>query len=61
MYLNKGEPYTLRKYKKIFKREMERRAKLYDVLDKHGQPKKKIDGIIGSDKRFRHTVKEKSA
>ena len=36
MYLNKGEPYTLRKYKKIFKREMEKRAQLYDVLDQDG-------------------------
>lgn len=59
MFLNKGEPYTLRKYKAIFKREMTQRPDLYDVLDANGNPKNKIDGIIAKDLRFAHTIKEK--
>jgi hypothetical protein len=51
MYLNKGEPYTLRKFKKIFKREMEHRPDLYDVLDKDGKSKNKIRGINLNDPR----------
>lgn len=59
MFLNKGEPYTLRKYKAIFKREMTKRPDLYDVLDANGNPKNKIDGIVAEDMRYAHTIKEK--
>jgi hypothetical protein len=56
MFLNKGEPYTLRKYKKIFKKEMESNPELYDVLDKTGQPKTEIRGVIGEDPRFEQNI-----
>lgn len=52
MFLNKGEPYSLKKYKRIFKREMESQPELYDVLDANGEPKEHIDGIIANDERF---------
>lgn len=52
MFLQRGEPYTLRKYKMIFKREMEDNPELYDVLDANGEPKEEITGIIGEDERF---------
>lgn len=52
MFLQRGEPYTLRKYKMIFKREMEDRPELYDVLDANGEPKEDIVGILGEDERF---------
>lgn len=54
--MNKGEPYTLRKYKMIFKREMEDYPHLYDVLDSEGNPKEKIDGIVGDDERLYHNT-----
>ena len=46
MFYNKGEPYSLRKYKRIFKNEMEKHPHMYDVLDKDGNPKERIDGIV---------------
>jgi hypothetical protein len=52
MYLNQGEPYTLRKYKRIYKREMTYRPHLYDVLDQAGNPKTKLKGINPEDPRF---------
>lgn len=54
MFMHQGEPYSLRKYKMIFKREMEENAHLYDVLDSEGNPKEEIDGIIGNDERLWH-------
>lgn len=51
MFLHQGEPYSLRKFKRIFKREMNYRPHLYDVLNKDGQPKTKIKGININDPR----------
>jgi hypothetical protein len=34
MYLNQGTPYTLRKFKKIFKHEMKHNPKLYGMIKK---------------------------
>lgn len=56
MFYNKGQPYSLRKYKRIFKEEMTKRPSLYDVLDKDGKPKKEINGILNTDPRFLHNV-----
>jgi hypothetical protein len=33
MFYHKGEPYSLRKYKRIFKNEMQKNPDLFDVLD----------------------------
>jgi hypothetical protein len=62
MFYHKGEPYSLRKYKRIFKNEMEKYPHLYDVLDEDGNPKERIDGIITAvaekdDDRFNHNIK----
>jgi len=58
MFMQKGEPYTLRRYKMIFKREMEDNPELYDVLDSEGNPKEDIHGIIGEDERFENNIGE---
>lgn len=59
MFMHQGEPYTLRKYKMIFKREMEDFPDLYDVLDNEGEPKEHIHGIIAPDPRFTKNIPRK--
>lgn len=58
MFWNKGVPYSLRKYKRIFRNEMEKRPQLYGVLDADGNEKDQIDGIRThiDDERFDHNI-----